>query len=544
MKIKKLFGLLIIGSLIFTACDKKSSSEEPAPSSADQTSSQPAPSSSASGGQATSSNQQTTSAADQSSSEQSSSAAEESSEEEESSSNPFPGWTSSEPDPDAPQISVSAMTLVKKTDDKIYIHLEGEEANYEGTSLKWAWGLGLQQNQWGQPSFENGYGKQNPETEDFNVNVPFNAETGAFEVELCISDLTLAEGTYQVYAGTEGHYSRRNFTEGNDSVKDTKFDYSCTASQGGGFGSQSTLKLEEIPDPSAPSLTVSAVKLIEKTDNKVYISIEGTVANYTELKWAWGLAIQQGQWGNNYSFDGGYGKQNPEGDDFNVNVPFDSEGAFVAELCVTDLTLVGGVYRVYGGPQGKYVQRNFTVTNFDLQDTKFVYFCRTDFGESNALGLDALPPFAFTEASIVKYAAGDVPSGFEAGFYLKTGGTTSIDHATIEAWSIKGDFQPQGGGNGSTRTWGDTDFFWTFEGSKAYLNIYVGYMTAGARNMVHFGYDVDTPGKLIMANNINEEFPFNEDGIKFTVYANPSAGQAGGAQEFYGSLGVSASAIE
>ena len=130
MKIKKLFGLLIIGSLIFTACDKKSSSEEPAPSSADQTSSQPAPSSSASGGQATSSNQQTTSAADQSSSEQSSSAAEESSEEEESSSNPFPGWTSSEPDPDAPQISVSAMTLVKKTDDKIYIHLEGEEAHF------------------------------------------------------------------------------------------------------------------------------------------------------------------------------------------------------------------------------------------------------------------------------------------------------------------------------------------------------------------------------------------------------------------------------
>ena len=316
------------------------------------------------------------------------------------------------------------------------------------------------------------------------------------------------------------------------------------------------------PGGDEKGVTISSLVFEKKNDNKVYIKASGTQSGYTatDFLWAWGILTggnQQGQGQGSELTDDSfiYGKAAPAAADCTV-VAFNANKEFTAELCLTDV--IAGVqdfspalYTIYGGTPDTYAAITPTDASSKAQDTDYKYYVRDD---QFCIAIDKIPDVAFETAVLYKPSASELPSGKTAGIYVKIGGDvkSGVNIADLE---MSADFQRvllDGSEQGAYQKHNidnETEFFWTTEGNKAYVNLYVGFMAAGEAWMTHLGFNVPETTtwwggteknipNCYMANDILDVvYNFASDGLKMTVHAQESAGQSGGAAAYYGCLG-------
>lgn len=315
------------------------------------------------------------------------------------------------------------------------------------------------------------------------------------------------------------------------------------SSQGGGEqssqgGEQSSQGGDDTSEQVATkAFTVTAFGFEKKADNKVYLKIAGTQENHSaaEFKWAWGLAAN-GQEG---AVEFVYGKATPEAADF-AALTFDASNAFTAELCLSDIAaLSSGTFTVYGGTPDTYRAINPIDENSSAKDGSFKYYIRTDL---NQICLDELPVVALEEAVVYNPGA-DLPTGKQAGVYVKIGGAVKAG-VNVDELTVKADFQRVAPGYSKHPNGGnfpENEMFWTKDtaNGKAYINLYVGFMAVGEKWMTHLGFNTNNNPNCFMANDINDvEYKFGDDEINkvYTVNAKESEGQQG---TYYGCLGFS-----
>lgn len=118
-----------------------------------------------------------------------------------------------------PTATVSAQTLEKRTDGKVYFKVTGTVANYADGALKWAWGLA-------DNSGTFVYGKEAPAAADFTA-LAFDATTKAFSTEFCISDIAdIPTGVYHIYGGDKADtYAEIAIEDSEFQARDTRYDY-------------------------------------------------------------------------------------------------------------------------------------------------------------------------------------------------------------------------------------------------------------------------------------------------------------------------------
>lgn len=280
------------------------------------------------------------------------------------------------------------------------------------------------------------------------------------------------------------------------------------------------------------SFTVTSMQFEKKADNKVYLQVGGTQENHTadEFKWAWGLASGSGE-----SITFLYGSATPAAADFKA-ATFDANKAFAVELCLSDVpNIVAGTYTVYGGTPETYRAINPVNENSSAKDGSFKYYIRIDL---NQICLDDLPVVAFEEASV--YIPSDLPTGKQAGVYVKIGGTVKAG-VDVDTLTVKADFQrispyAKHPNNGA---FPENEMFWVKDAAngKAYINLYVGFMAVGEKWATHLGFNTNNNPNCYMANDINDvEYRFADEDINkvYTVNAKESEGQQG---TYWGCLG-------
>lgn len=319
----------------------------------------------------------------------------------------------------------------------------------------------------------------------------------------------------------------------------------ATTSQGGGASEEK-------------SVEVTALVFEKKADNKVYIKASGTQTGYTasNFVWVWGILTGgnqqgQGQGGETELTDDAfiYGKAAPTAADGTV-VAFDANKAFTAELCLT--TVIGGItdfkpalYTIYGGTVDTYAAIVPTDAQSTASDTDYKYYVRDD---QFCIAIDKIPDVAFETATV------SVPTGLAAGktegIYVKIGGTVKAG-VNIADLEVAADFQ-RIGQYSKHNIDNETEFYWTTEGNKAYMNLYIGFMEAGEQWMTHLGFNVPETTtwwggteknipNCYMDNDINDvSYEFSAQGKKVTVNAKASEGQGG---TFYGCLGFTIEAL-
>ena len=243
MKNSKFFVMMgVILAMGLAACNSSSSEEAPesvkpaesvAPSSQIVTPSSQAAGQSSQGGQQQQSSQGGQQQSSQGGQQQSSQGGQDQSSqagEDQSSRNPWggqSGWApqSSQPaasseDPDRKSIEVSSFAIEKKDDNKVYLKIEGTQANHSADEFKWAWGLASGSGQ--NISFI--FGKAEPEADDY-VASTFN-ENNEFAVELNLSDIDeLVVGQYTIYGGTPDTYGAISPLDADSSAEDDNFKY-------------------------------------------------------------------------------------------------------------------------------------------------------------------------------------------------------------------------------------------------------------------------------------------------------------------------------
>ena len=341
-----------------------------------------------------------------------------------------------------------------------------------------------------------------------------------------------------------------------------------SSSQQGGQSSQSqgSQSSQQGGDQSSQqgnekSVTVSALVFEKKNDNKVYVKVTGTQANHTaaEFKWAWGILTggnQQGGQSGELTDDAFiYGKAAPTAADA-VAATFNANNEFTVELCLTDVIagiadFKAALYTIYGGTPETYKAITPTDASSKAQDNDYKYYVRDD---QNCIAIDKLPDVAFETAVIYKPSASELPTGKQEGVYIKIGGEVKAG-VTVENLVMDADFQRTAGGNYAKHNIGNdsTEFFWTKDGTKAYVNLYIGFMVDGEGWMTHLGFNVPTttnwfgqeekniPNCYIANDILDVKYTF--DGNQYTVHAEESAGQAGGAEKYYGCLGIAVAAV-
>ena len=307
-----------------------------------------------------------------------------------------------------------------------------------------------------------------------------------------------------------------------------------------GQSSQAAQSSQQGGGTDTATIEVSALKF-ETKQNQVYLQAQGTATGYTAatFKWAWGLATA-GQQGADPTF--AYGSAEPAATDYTA-ATLGANGAFTVELNLTDITGLGaGLFYVYGGAPGTYDRINPIDASTKAKDGSFRYYIRDD---QNAIAIDALPDVDLAEAIVYQPTASQLPSGAQEGVYVKIGGELkagiNTDNLTINA-----DFQRMG--QYQKHNTAENECFWTKEGTKAYVNLYIGFMASGENWMTHLGFNVTEQSmwgglnipNCVLSNDIND-VPYTFDGKVFTVHENTAAGQAEGEAEFYGCLGFKVS---
>lgn len=288
-----------------------------------------------------------------------------------------------------------------------------------------------------------------------------------------------------------------------------------------------------------PEITLTTQEIAKSaTDNKVYVSVAGTSKLYTAekpIKLAWGL-VADNTWA--------YGSESPEAADFKAEgVTFDAAtGAFSAKLCITDIANIpGGNYKVYAGTSedSGFAYGALTVGDGmgNINDGTYRYYYRDDI---TSVAIEQMPPISMDSATIVEKTFGEGDTAV-TGRFLKIGGAknATVTAEAMATWSPYCDFEPVPySSSGIVRLSNNESMFLAIEGDNAYAYLRVDSLVQGTNYLVHFNHN---GGKVnLFMNDAMADTPFeNADAnIRWTLYANPDAGQAGGAEEFYGCLAV------
>ena len=117
-----------------------------------------------------------------------------------------------------PTATITAQTLEKRQDGKVYFKVTGTVANYAAGALKWAWGLTADDENFV-------YGKLAPEAADFTA-ITFDAQN-AFSTEFCITDIAnIPTGVYHIYGGdTAATYAQIEIEDASFQARDARYDY-------------------------------------------------------------------------------------------------------------------------------------------------------------------------------------------------------------------------------------------------------------------------------------------------------------------------------
>ena len=341
-----------------------------------------------------------------------------------------------------------------------------------------------------------------------------------------------------------------------------------TSSKAGSSKSGGSKTSSQQPSTSkAPTknAAIDEVKLVKKDDGKVYFQLNGSETLYTSadsLKYAVGISSdssipEAGEDGTVSSANFIYGSATPAEADFKAITFTPASDAtavkFSIEVCITDIANIQtGVYHLFGGFTAEtYDVIEFVEDNADFmaRDTKYDYFIRNDQSETG-LAIEDLGPFAVSEASFVKVAAGDITKeGVDAGIFVKVGGTQAQAYTqeTLNGWRTLLDFQRMSAYNKTS----NTQFFWKVEGNKVFLYISIAQLISdlSADNpertyMTHLTANapanVRTPGKLLTSVSIlpTAYTEFAEENVKVRVHSDITKGQADGEPEYYGAMGV------
>ena len=279
-------------------------------------------------------------------------------------------------------------------------------------------------------------------------------------------------------------------------------------------------------------------------ENKVYVKVSGTAANYAagEFKWAWGIKVN----GDNGAFVNG--KATPDAADYKAET-LGADGAFTVKFCLSDIENLksGDFYRIYGGTPESYGDIAFTDSQTGAKDADRNYYLRND--QNGSLVFDMLPPVALTKASVVNVTADDIPTGSSAtaGAYLKFGGANAknLTADDIAGWrtggKLKAMFQRVIQNDVATgfamHSIQDSEMFWKVEGDEVYFYLYIGFMEDKEGWQTHF----DMLGGNEWANCnmgvvLTGDVEYTIGGKIYTVFADSSKGSSAG--DYYGCLGV------
>lgn len=317
------------------------------------------------------------------------------------------------------------------------------------------------------------------------------------------------------------------------------------ANQGAVYMDQVKVLVED-DGAAAPEKSVRVSEsVLSLEENKVYVKVSGTAANYAagEFKWAWGIKVN----GDNGAFVNG--KATPDAADYKAET-LGADGAFTVKFCLSDIENLksGDFYRIYGGTPESYSDIAFTDSQTAAKDADRNYYLRND--QNGSLVFDMLPPVALTKASVVNVTADDIPTGSSAtatGAYLKFGGANAknLTADDIAGWrtggKLKAMFQRVIQNDVATgfdmHSIADTEMFWKVEGDEVYFYLYIGFMKDKEGWQTHF----DMLGGNEWANCnmgvvLTGDVEYTIDGKIYTVFADASKGANAG--DYYGCLGV------
>ena len=323
----------------------------------------------------------------------------------------------------------------------------------------------------------------------------------------------------------------------------------------GKSGNASSQKTSSSTKPKDPTKMVSfgAATLEKAADNKVYLTVSGTYDLYNagEIKLAWAVRAASGT-SDAFSDAYAYGSAEPGDADFKADgVTMDAtKKTFEAKLALADLTIASGTYGFVCGTKEDTGFAFDAETKLELsyefgniQDNVYRYYPRDDV---NAVAIESLPPVTYSSAVIVELAAakGNIP----AGRYLKVGGPKSaaVTAEAAAAWSPRINFEPVPYSSATqiNMSGDNQNGFYEIDGDNFFWYLDVTGLRQGTNYLVHLNENGNTNVNLFMTAKMEDTpYRFEAANVIYTLYANPAAGQAGGADEFYGCLAVKVSYV-
>ena len=317
----------------------------------------------------------------------------------------------------------------------------------------------------------------------------------------------------------------------------------CTGK--GETSTKSNAKTSKTSKPSVSTLPPEPVKeayidgaVIAKVDTKVVITVTGTYDLYQqgELKLAWGLLGDNQQWG--------YGSDTPAETDYQAVTLNATAKTWEMKINVTDVQGIPAAnYTFYAGTNDEE-NSAYDVVALDaselgsVTDGTYRYYYRDDI---SAVAIEVLPPVTLSSATVVDYT----PEGGTAGKYLKVGGAknATVTAEAIATWSPYCDFEPVPYASAVRLTNNETMFL-TIDGDNFWAYFSLAGLSAGTNYLVHFNHN-GTKANCFTTGKIEDvEYKDEANGLVYTIYSNPEAGQAGGEGEFYGCLAVKVTAAE
>jgi len=284
--------------------------------------------------------------------------------------------------------------------------------------------------------------------------------------------------------------------------------------------------------PVTKSVTLSSVNLVSK-EGKVYLQLEGTVTGYTaaEFKWAFALSATDNDGAASTNFIVGTSAEFQDAD-FTLDATINADGTYVFEYNLSDIAgLTAGLYTIHARVKGQ--NANLAVGQVNngatLKDGTYRFYIRPDVGQKNTIAVDALPPVALAEASIVTDDDGKI--------WAKIGGETTVTQETLDAYDSFVQFQQVGGSWTNTkRTKAAGQYYWKVEGEKAYLYADVSFFAAGNNYNTHLNVTTNVQADCKMDAAINEHYVVKNGGkwLDINVISIPGASAQ---SDFWGNLG-------
>ena len=302
--------------------------------------------------------------------------------------------------------------------------------------------------------------------------------------------------------------------------------------------------------PAGKAVTVTSVNLVAK-ESKVYLQLVGDAQNYTAAEFKWALALQHAGAADSgdasEEFVLGTSAEFVDAD-YKLDATLNDDGSYLFEYNLSDIEGIGpGLLTIHAGVKG--LTENLAVGTVNnaatLKDSANRYYIRADVNSRNTIAIDALPPVALEEASIVTDENGVI--------WAKIGGAAagSITQEVLDGYDSFIQFQ-------STITWGNTkrskadgQYYWKLEGAKAYIYADISFFTGSFDNessgrTTHYDHNAYNTHLNVTANSqadckmdaaINEHYVVkNAAGnyIDINVFAKPGASEQA---EFWGNLG-------